>query len=275
MPHLRSRIVPAALLLLLGAGCGQAPSVTIESAAADTESRSDDERKPPTISVSGDGKASGTPDLLQIDVGVSILRPTVSDAIAEATQRANDLRDAALKAGIAAKDVQTANYSISPEYDPQPKPATERKLLGHRVTYTLGLKLRDFARAGAALDAVTKAGGADVTVNGLRFAIENPEALQAQARELAWKKAAAKAEQLASLAGVHLGAPRAIAESGVRVPGPFFARAEMAGSGVAADVAPPIEPGQLDVTVNVSVEFAIDGPAPTTGTGSGDKASFH
>src|SRR5882724_6389166 len=42
---------------------------------------------PPGISVTGQGEASGVPDVLLADAGVSIVRPTVAEASAETTRR--------------------------------------------------------------------------------------------------------------------------------------------------------------------------------------------
>lgn len=203
------------------------------------------------ISVSGTGIVTGTPDTLTLTMGVSILRPTVQEAVEASAERAQQLIDALEAEGVAERDVQTANYSIWPQYDYQ---NDQQILRGYQVDNTLSIKIRDLDRAGEIIDAATAAGGDAARVNGLRFALEDNADMLVAAREAAWQDALSKAQQLADLAGVGLAAPIRIAEnvSTPSVPIPY----ERA---LAADAAftTPIEAGESQVTVTVSVTFGI------------------
>jgi uncharacterized protein YggE len=85
------------------------------------------------------------------------------------------------------------------------------------------------------------------------FSIDEPAALQSEARSLAMADATAKAEQLADLAGESPGKPIAISESsGGGTPPVFFDL-----GAAEADVSTPISPGQLEISVTVQVTFAI------------------
>jgi hypothetical protein len=117
------------------------------------------------------------------------------------------------------------------------------------------VKVRDLDSVGEVIDDVAEAAGDVVRVQNLRFTIEEPEELQAQAREQAVADARAKAESLADLTGVKLGEPLSINESVGPRPIPFFEAVPM-GRG-AAEVT-PIEPGELEVSVTVDILFAID-----------------
>jgi len=207
------------------------------------------------ITVSGQGKASGTPDVLEVDVGVSVLRKSVSEAMSDATRLSDAVRNAVLAQGVAREDLQTSRYAIAPEYE-DTEGKGDRHIVGYRVTNTLLVKIRKLDRAGETLDAVAKAGGNDVVVRSLRFTIQDDKALLVKAREAAWKDAQAKAEELARLAGVELGDPISIDES--VGPRPILDR----GFAATAEIATPIEPGQLDVTVSVTVRFAIGDQGP-------------
>lgn len=202
------------------------------------------------INVTGQGRVFGTPDTLTLNLGVAVVRPTVNAATTEAAAKAQAII-AALKAnGVAEADIQTANYAIWPEYDYS---GEAQRLIGYRVSNDLTVKVRDLDKAGDILDAATTAGGNDVVVQNLSFSIEDNTALLELARTAAWNDAEAKAEQLARLAGVNLRGAVSITESiSYNQPPIYYERAAMAdGAGT------PIQSGQQEVTVMVSVTFSI------------------
>lgn len=241
----RFALVAAGTVLVLAA-CGTAdePSPAVAAQEGSTTAMNG-------ISVSGRGEVVGTPDTLTVTIGISVAKPTVSEAVDVAAQRATDLIAALQGLGVAEEDIQTSNYSIYPEYDYRENQTPQ--ITGYRVDNTLNVKIRDLDRAGEVLDAATAAAGDEVRVNGVSFVLEDNDALLVAARAAAWEDAKAKAEQLAELAGVTLGAPLTIAESVGSVPVPYFARAEEA----AGDAATPIQPGQETVSVDLTVTFAI------------------
>ena len=238
-------------MLVILAACGtpqvtvQPPEVTVQNIPA-----TGDEGPVVGISVSGRGEVTGTPDTLSMNFGVSVLRSSVSSAVADAAALADALIDTLKANGVADEDIQTANYSIYPEYDHS---GNRRRLTGFRVNNTVVAKIRDIAAAGAIIDEAAAAAGDEVQINGVSFSIEDDSELIVAAREAAWNDARSKAEQLADLSGVTLGKPITISESFTSQPPmiPFaaFDSVELQ--------ATPIEPGQQMVAVNLSVQFAI------------------
>lgn len=204
-----------------------------------------------TISVSGTGRITGVPDTLVIDLGISIL----GDSVAQATSEAAALADKVIKAltgnGVAEADIQTANYSIYPEYD---YTGETQNLVGYRVTNTVSARIHQVESAGRVIDAATTAGGDAIVVNGVRFAIDDDAELVTAARQAAWEDAEAKARQLAELAGVTLGSAVSISETTSSAPPPIYYD-ELART--AADSVTPIQPGEQEVAVVVTVSFAI------------------
>ena len=207
-----------------------------------------------TIAVSGTGLVTGTPDTLIIDLGVQVLRPSVDEAAGEAARLAQAVIDALKAQGVDEKDIQTTNYSIYPEYDYRNDAQTLR---GYRVSNTVSVKVRNLDSAGAVIDAATAAGGDDTIVNNIRFDLEADGALITAAREAAWNDARAKAEQLAELAEVRLGKAVTISENSSASPPPIVYAEERAG--VAFDAATPIQAGESQVSVVITVQFAIEG----------------
>jgi uncharacterized protein len=204
------------------------------------------------IQVVGQGEVTGTPDTLTIDLGISVLRPGVSEAADEAASLATDLINAIEAQGVDTKDVQTRNYSIYPEYTYSNSTQT---LAGYRVTNTVTAKIHDIEAAGRIIDAATAAGGDAVQVSSVSFSLEDDEALLSDARTRAWNDAYTKAEQLASLSGVSLGSAQSIVESvSSENPVTYYAA-----EGARDAVSTPIEAGSQKVTVILTVQFSING----------------
>ncbi len=232
-------IVAGAALL---AACGQESEVAVDAGSSDATTG---------ISVSGEGRVTGVPDTLTVTLGVAVLRQTVDEATGDAAELADAMIAALTASGVAEDDIQTANYSIWPEWDYRNDTQTLR---GYRVSNNLIVKIRQLDDAGAVIDAATAAGGDDVVVNGLQFSIEDNAQLLELARANAWNDAEAKAQQLARLAGVELGSPVEIVESlGYSAP-PVPYRDTME---AAAGMETPILPGQQEVTVTLQVRFGI------------------
>jgi len=237
------------ILLALAAGAifvaACTPEVTVQNDAPTPG-------EPPSgISVSGIGEVSGTPDTLDMSFGVSVQRPTVEQAVADAAALADELISTLEANGVATADIQTANYSIYPRYDYSGELAT---ITGYQVDNTVSAKVRDVEGAGSVIDAVAANGSNEVQISGVSFSIEDDAELIAAARAAAWADAEAKAKQLADLAGVTLGRAVTISESfSADQPVPIYRGFDEL---AAAEAVTPIEPGQQQVAVSLQVRFA-------------------
>lgn len=201
------------------------------------------------ITVVGTGSAESTPDLMNVDIGVSVRSETVAEASDQARRHAGSLIDALLEAGLERKDVTTRNYSVHPEYDHRDG---QQQLLGYRVSNELSVTIRDMPAAGSILDAAVSAVGDPVTINRVQLTVDDETGARDLAREAAWGDALARAEHLARLAGRTLGHVVSIVEStGHLVPPRPLMRAAM------AEVT-PIEAGTAATTVTLEVRFSLD-----------------
>jgi uncharacterized protein YggE len=208
------------------------------------------------ISVGGQGKVQGSPDIASISLGVSALANTVAEARTQAATSLTAMIESMKADGIEEDDIQTNQLSIQPEYDY----TDGRQLLrGFRVSNTVTARLREIDRTGEVVDEAVEAGGDNTNINGIGFSIENPDELERQARELAVADARARAETLAQASGVTLGNPITISESSY-VPPMYYSGAEIAADTGAGGPLPstPIESGELDVIVDVSVTWEIE-----------------
>ncbi|MEX1124202.1 MAG: SIMPL domain-containing protein, partial [Acidimicrobiia bacterium] len=122
------------------------------------------------ITVTGTGEVTGTPDTVEVSLGVAVLAETVQEATTTAAQKADALISALTDGGVDRKDITTTDYSIYPEYDY----STNKELLvGYRVSNTVRVKIRNVDDTGSLIDAATAAGGDDVRVSGLQFSIDD------------------------------------------------------------------------------------------------------
>ncbi|MGH8871866.1 MAG: SIMPL domain-containing protein [Acidimicrobiia bacterium] len=230
-------------LALLLAACGSAPQDITVSTSEETHTG---------VSVSGMGEVTGTPDTVEVDLGVSVLGESVDEATTTATERAEALIAALTSNGVAEEDITTTDYSIYPEYDYSDN---QERLVGYRVSNTVRAKIRDVETTGTVLDTATSAAGDEVRVSGLRFSIEDNAELVSAAREAAWNDALAKATHLAELSGQTLGSATSITETVSTPPVPIPYATDAAG----AELATPIEPGTSAVTITLQVEFGFEG----------------
>lgn len=206
------------------------------------------------IWVTGEGKVTVVPDVAILSLGVEAQAITVQQAMDEAAI-AMDRVMAALRAnGVAEKDIQTQWFNIYPVRDWIDE--GREVLIGYRVTNTVSAKIRDVEATGSIIDRVADAGGDSTRIQGVSFTVDDPSQYHGEARQKAIADAQAKAEHLAALAGVDLGRPFYISESGGFVPIYRDYGYGMLEAGVVPPT--PISPGETEVTLTVQMAFAID-----------------
>jgi uncharacterized protein YggE len=205
------------------------------------------------IWVSGSGEVTVVPDLAIVSMGVEAEAATVGGALDEAA-KAMDSVVAALRAnGVAEKDIQTRWFNIYPVR--RWTDNGQEILLGYRVTNMVTVKIRDVEATGGIIDEVAEAGGDLIRIQGVSFAVDDSSQYYGEARAEAVADATAKAQQLAHLAGVQLGAPFYISEGGGYTPiyrDYGFMAAE--GGGVPTT---SVSPGETEVILTVQMAFAI------------------
>jgi hypothetical protein len=206
-----------------------------------------------SISVSGSGEVFGTPDIAYVNLGVDHTDRSVGQAIDNANLNMAGVVSAVKEAGVDEKDIQTTGFNLFPEdrYDPQTGQATGERI--YHVSMSVNVIVRDIANVSKVIQAGLN-GGAN-TINGLSFGFADPTALEDQAREKAAADARARAQKLAAAFGVTLGAPIQISETfGSGAVPVAFGRG---GDALLAQAAPQINAGQLSISVQINVTFAM------------------
>ncbi|OGL85999.1 hypothetical protein A3I40_00505 [Candidatus Uhrbacteria bacterium RIFCSPLOWO2_02_FULL_48_12] len=206
---------------------------------------------PNTITIVGEGKMTGAPDVAMVDLGVLSTSNKVSGAQADNTKKMNELADRLLKIGIKKDDMKTTQYYINPRYDYIDGRSV---LAGYDVQQTLKVKIRDLDKVGAALSIAGEVGANQV--GGLNITIDDPEPLRAAARIKAVTSARSKAAALAQSIGVKLGRVVSFSENSSDEQPPYMMK-ESFGVGGGGAPAPNIQSGSLEITSNVTLSYEI------------------
>jgi uncharacterized protein YggE len=198
------------------------------------------------VQVSGRGTATGTPDLAELSLSVSVNADTVVEARNAAAETMTDVRTALADNDIADTDVATRHFRIHPNYEYGPDGRDQK---GYTVSNGLNVKVRDTSEVGTIIDAAVTAGGDHIVFDNLAFQISDTADLEREARESAVKDMQSRAEQIAEFSDRELGDLKIVSETPIgNIAGGIFERALAA---PAAVFDTPISTGEDTITVVV------------------------
>jgi uncharacterized protein len=207
-------------------------------------------RKPGTIVVGGTGRVAVQPDVADLQLGVSIARPTVDAARADAAIAMTSILAAVKSAGVPERDIRTTLVSVQPRYDY--RDGRPPVLTGYDLSNSVHVTVRDLGVLGHVIDGSLQAGA--TSMDSLSFRLDDPTEPERTARLAAVAQARARADVLAEAAGVTIAGVADIIEGGglgPSYPQPKAARMQF------ADAATPVEAGTTDVSVSVTVTFRL------------------
>jgi hypothetical protein len=234
-----------------------------------------------SFSAVGEGKIVAIPDVAVFTF--SVVTEGGKDIAAlqtKNTDKVNNAIEFVKSSGVDAKDIKTQGYNLSPRYQYSTcrevfptslnsaggtsvgsvsKVCPPAEIVGYTITQTVQIKVRSFAKVGDILSGVVSRGVNDVSQ--LSFQIDDPSAVQEQAREQAIQKAKARAEKVANAAGFRLGRLLSVDEgyTPYRVYNSLdYAVAESASSQNIKTPTPTVEPGSQEVTVDVTLRYEIE-----------------
>jgi len=194
-----------------------------------------------TITVNGNGKATTVPDEAQFCFDVEDHADTAEAASSANAEGMRKVIAALRGAGVAGKDMQTVQVSISPVYSD-----AGTKVIGYVATNSV-CATTSVADAGTVADAALKA-GAD-RVDGPNLTKGDSDKLYDDALRAAVADARSRADVLADAAGIQVGQVVSIQEGSE----PSYPIAyDMAASPEA-----PIQAGTQDIEATVTVTYAI------------------
>jgi uncharacterized protein len=228
---------------LLLAGCG-GPQNRLDPRGVDHDET--------LLSVSASGEAESVPDLATIEIGVETYGANAKAANEANSRKAAEIAKALAAFGVADKDIQTRNLSLSRvDYGPRKGQFQANNMLA--------VRLHDVPKAGEAVAAATTA-GANV-LSGPALQIEDSETANRGAYTAAYKAARTRAEAYAEAAGMEISRVLTIRDGGqgggMPTPLAYEMAADAAMTQAAAPPPPSIRPGTSRTRVSVQVDFAL------------------
>ncbi len=214
-----------------------------------------------TISVSGTGQVSFTPDEALIDASVVTVATTAGAATAQNAATTLGVIRALNSIGIANSSMQTTGYTLSPSYNNNYGSAQPPQILGFTVTNSLRVNVTGTGsdqlglKTGQVIDTVVKAGANQVS---LQFTASNHElaVLNNEALRQAVLSASSQARTIADALGVSI--------TGVLTASEGYSYSPQSYSGLGAvfaetatAVLTPIVPNSMTATATVQVTYTI------------------
>ena len=246
-----TRTLPAVLLLaalLTVSGC-HTGSTAVSGAAVPAAAPA-----PGTIHAWAEGRAEAVPDIAVVGMSIETSGRTVRGAREQAAGVTRAVIDELARQGVEDRHIRTSRFSIRADY--QYTDDGRRRLTGYQVSHALTVEIANLESVGAAIDALSDAGGDALAFHDIEFAYADPEQLLEEARRNAVEKLHSHAQQLAAAANRELGPLLELTEvSGTpdpSPPGPYLAAKMMQR---AADT--PISIGSGTVSVTVRGVFAL------------------
>lgn len=204
------------------------------------------------IIVNGEGKVIAVPDMAVVVLGVETRNASAEKAARENAELMNETISALLTAGIAEKDIQTSQFSLTTNRDQSPYSTSEGEPLPLEfiATNRVSVRLNDTQEIGMVLDAAVSAGSN--SIQSISFDLQDSQPQEDLALSRAVDDAQRKAQIVADAAGVQLGRILEISEGY----GYTSSRNEVAFAYAAAPTT-PISPGELEITASVTATYEI------------------
>jgi uncharacterized protein len=204
-----------------------------------------------TIEVDGSGETRTSPDTADLDLAIDTHAKTAEQAAKLNAALAAKVIDA-LKSKLGDKGkITTGGYSLNPDYSQ--RPSENPTIVGYNAQNSVMVHTSALDLAGALIDSAIAAGAN--RVNSLNFSVKDDTKARAEAIAIATRDARAQADALAAALDVKLG--KVLKATTVSEARPIPIRMERA-MAMSANVATPVEPGEVTVPATVSLTFEIE-----------------
>lgn len=214
------------------------------------------ENAPPSITVTGQGEHSGSPDRAVVSFAVETTAPDAATAMGQNADKSQTVTRA-LKGAIGKDDrISTTGYSLDPVYDHRRNrpPDEPPSITGYVARNEVRVETSDTKGVGVLIDLAAKAGAN--RISGLQFTLKDQKEARAKALQLATADASRQAKTIAESLGVRLGR---VLQATTSQPAMIAPRALRGAAMAMESYAPtPIEPGQVRVEATVHVTYAIE-----------------
>jgi uncharacterized protein len=206
----------------------------------------------PVVIASGQGVVFAVPDRAWITVSAESRAPSPREAQRLNAEAMRPVQDKLRAAGIPADAIRTIAYDVQYEWDFVNNKRVGR---GYVARNTIDVRVDSIDRVGEFLEIAVGAGA--TALGGIRFDLKDQAKLEREALRLAVLDARAKADAAAAGAGRNVDRILRVEEGGVEVPPMPVRMMRQAAQANAADLAPPISAGQLEIRARATVTVAL------------------
>ena len=212
----------------------------------------------PAVVVTGRGQIVLAPDTVFVTFGIETAGKSVADVQGQHRLVLNRVVERLRGLQIDNERIQTASYTVSPQYKPPPKrtegAAGAPEIVGYIISTSMTVEVRKLDKVGSVIEESIAAGANQF--QALHWALQDEQ----QAKLGALKQAAAKAHEKASALSEALRVKlsrllKATEESHVVRPVPKLARSMMAMEGSGGDM--PVFSGEIKVDATVTLIYEI------------------
>jgi uncharacterized protein YggE len=209
--------------------------------------------QPPVIVTTGQAEVKMAPDRAWVAINAESRSKDPKEAQRLNTAAMNAVTAQLKGMNLGADAIRTTSYDLHPEFD---YADGRQRLRGYVARNAIEVRVDDIARVADVLGVAVASGA--TSVGGLRFGLRDRDAAEREAVRLAVADARSRADAAAAGAGVQIVRVQRIEEqraAGPEPPRPMMR--QMAMEGVAADMAPPIAPGTIEIRSTVTMTVLI------------------
>jgi uncharacterized protein len=210
------------------------------------------------LSVRAEGYATAIPDVMRIEAGAITRGATAAEALNANNALIANILESLRKNGLPLKDVQTDDFALKPimakdQDDGERSP--DNQILAYEARNELSVTLRDVATAGKMMGLMFEAGAN--SVKGPYFSISDPSPAVRKAERNAIGEARVAAENFADALGMKISRVVRVYDREVDYED-YDRGSRMSIVVTGSRISPtPIEPGEMDLSVEVQIEFAL------------------
>lgn len=218
-----------------------------------------------SISVSGEGEVMAVPDIATVVFTIRESGKTVPEAQKLAEAKIASAIKALDALGVNKKDTKTTSYMVNPKYESQQTgycngyvcPPVKTVVNGYEVSQSITVKVRKVEQAGEVIGTLGKVNITEIS--GPDFTVDDVDKMQANAKEVAIKKAQEKAETLAKSLGVSLGEIISFSDDngGGYYPVMFSSKSMSTGMDARAPEAVSLPQGESVIKSRVTITYTI------------------
>lgn len=205
-------------------------------------------QKMSTFDAMGEGKIVVVPDQAMVSMGVQETGYNLKQVQESVNKKMASLSKSLKELGVSEKDIKTTGYNYYPDWESKNQ---------YRAYATVSVVIREMDNVSPIMDLVGTLGLDNVQGPTFGLSDELTNKSVKEARGLAIEKAKAKAEELASLAGMRLGRIVNIVEGSAK-PQNYMVREAMpitGGGNLDMKTATPVEAGSSEVVVDVTLSY--------------------